>query len=119
LVAVVGLVAVALAGGLGVKIGQGRAKGAFAIAVTSADANHPRAMFMRVKSSPRQAAIAQYQVVCVKGFSGAPTHGTFNGRTPLVRRLRLPFSEPRTCSSIAVAQLRGGGFLTVQIFAKR
>jgi hypothetical protein len=112
-------VAVAFAEGLGVKIGQGRAKGAFVVAVTSGDASHPRALFVRVKGRPRQTATGLYEVVCAKGSEALSSRGSFIGRTPYVRRMRIPLHEPRTCSSIAVAQLRGGGFLTVQIFARR
>src|SRR4051812_22092623 len=101
----------------GHKVGQGTAHGDFAVAVASANVNHPHALYVRVKSRPHQRASGAYTVVCSRGFGAGSKSANFHGRTTFYRRMRMPYHRPSSCSVSADAQLSHGGFIKVQIYA--
>jgi hypothetical protein len=117
---VVPLVATAALGGVrGKKIAQETANGEYAIAAAAGDADQPRALFLRVKSRPKQTVSGSWLIVCSRGSGAGSKSGDFEGKTTLVRKLRMPYKKPSSCTVSASAQLDEGGFLKVQLYAKR
>lgn len=118
------LVAASAAGAVkvpGAKFGKpAKASGEFAIAQASGTTRDPSKIFAKVTSKPRQQVSGAYSVVCSKGFGAGTKSGSIKGRTPLVRRLRLPMGNPDSCTAAANAQLQdGGGTVRVRLYRKR
>lgn len=109
----------ALAGVPGKKFAQETASGEYAIANAAGNVNRPKAIYVRVKSRPYQKASGAWTVVCSKGFGAGSKSGQLRGRTPFVRRLRTSYARPDSCTASANAQLKRGGFVKVQLYAKR
>jgi len=109
--------AVAVAGVHGSKIDQETANGDYAVAVAAGNADNPTAIYLRVKSHPHQSASGSWTVVCSKGYGAGSKSGDFSGKTTLVRKLRMPYRHPSSCTASASAQLEDGGFIKVQLYA--
>lgn len=110
-------VSVALAGVPGEKFAQETASGEYAIANAAGNVDHPKAIYVRVKSRPHQRASGAWSVVCAKGFGAGSKSGQISGTTPFVRKLRLNYRNPTSCTASANAQLAEGGFVKVQLYA--
>jgi len=107
----------AIAGVHGSKIAQETARGDYAIAVAAGEVGHPTAIYLRVKSRPHQKVSGAWTVVCSKGYGAGSKSGDFSGTTTLVRKLRMPYKHPSSCTASASAQLQDGGFIKVQLYA--
>lgn len=99
-------------------IGSAAASGNYAIVLASGHADHPRALFVRVRSRPRQAVDGRWTVICRKGSRKRSKIGEIHGGTPLRRRLRLPMAHPSDCTVSATAQLEQSGRIIVQLLAR-
>jgi hypothetical protein len=117
---VLGLVSVADAGSrYGKRIGVETASGDYATAVASGTARRPGAIYVVVKSSPRQGiSDGAWSVTCSRGLGAGSRSGEFGGSTPRAVRIRLPMRRPTTCYVGASAQLDEGGDLRVSIYGK-
>jgi hypothetical protein len=109
---------VSVARDLGKKIDNGTARGDFAVASASGNVDEPRKLLMRVRSRPPQEADANWAVTCSRKFGAGSKDGRFAGRTPIVKRLRMPYSKPDGCTVSGVAQLEEGGRVQVTLYAK-
>jgi hypothetical protein len=99
-------------------IGSASASGAYAIALANGSTEDPRALFVRVRSRPRQHVDGAWTVVCHKKSAERSRSGDIHGRTPLRRRLRLPSGHPSDCAVSATAQLARSGRITVELLAR-
>ena len=111
-------VALVLARDLGTKIDQGSARGRHAIAVAHGTAQHPRAIFARVRSHPQQRIHGDFDMICKVGSSQAERTGRFSGRTTVVKKLGHPFTRPDSCSVGISARLKHHGRIIVQHWAR-
>ena len=117
--AVLAVPLVALAGAPGKKVAQSTARGDYAVASLGKNVSRPIALYARVVARPKQRVDGAYTVVCSKGFGAGSKSDSFRGRTPYVRRMRMPYARPRSCSVGMSAQLRRSGFLKLQLYAKK
>lgn len=106
-----------LAGVKGEKFAQETASGEYAIATAAGNIDQPTKIYVRVKSRPHQQFSGAWTVVCAKGFGAGSKSGQLEGRTPLVRTLRMSYRHPSSCTTSANAQLSDGGFVKVQLYA--
>lgn len=106
-----------MAGGPGKKFAQETANGDYAIAVAAGNTDHPRGIYLRVKSRPKQKVSGSWVVVCSKGYGAGSKSANFSGTTTLVRKLRMPYKYPSSCTASASAQLQDSGFIKVQLYA--
>jgi hypothetical protein len=111
------LAAAAIGGAPGQKFAQETASGDYAIAVVGGNVDRPRAIYVKVKARPAQRVDVAWLAVCSKGYGAGSKDGDLTGRTPLVRRIRLPYDRPDSCTASASAQLADGGFVKVQLYA--
>jgi hypothetical protein len=118
------VIAVALAAvtpalaGLGKRIGRGSARGDYAVASAGATANDPSRLYMKVTARPRQRITASWSMTCGKGFGAGSKSGDFAGRTPEVRRMRMPMRNPDTCYIGSSAQLNDSGRIVIRLYKK-
>lgn len=108
----------AIAGQPGRQFAKETARGEYAIANAAGNVNRPTAIYVRVVSRPRQKASGAWAVTCAKGFGAGSKNGRLRGKTPFVRRLRMPYARPSSCVASANAQLSNGGFVKVQLLAR-
>jgi hypothetical protein len=109
----------AFAGVPGKKFAQETANGDYAVAAAAGNVDRPKAIYLRVKSRPHQKVTGSWLVICSRGYGAGSKDGDFQGQTPLVRRLKMPYKRPSSCTVSASAQLSDGGFLKVQLYAAR
>ena len=109
--------AAALGGAPGKKFAQEVANGEYAIAVAAGNVDRPHAIYLRVQSRPHQRASGAWTMTCSKGFGAGSKSGQLRGVTPFVRKLRMPYKRPSSCTASASAQLSSGGFVKVQLYA--
>ena len=102
----------------GRKIGQGTGRGDYAVASAGATARHPRALYLRVVSRPKQRVNSSYSLTCGKRYGAGSKSGNFSGYGIYVRRMRMNYARPDVCYIGATAQLRRSGFLKLQIYKK-
>lgn len=108
---------VAIAGAPGAKFAQETANGEYAIANAAGNVNYPAGIYVMVKSRPHQRASGAWSVVCAKGFGAGTKSGQISGVTPFVRKLKMSYHHPSSCTASANAQLSDGGFVKVQLYA--
>jgi hypothetical protein len=73
---------------------------------------------VHVLASPNQSFSGNWNMVCSKGSGAGGTHGTVSGTTPRVKILRMPYTNPDSCTVAAGAQLNGSGSLHVYLTAR-
>ncbi|HKZ15546.1 MAG TPA: hypothetical protein VJL81_17045 [Solirubrobacterales bacterium] len=121
------VLAVAAPGIRGARFAQSTADGHNAQAVAIGKTKSPMAIYLRVTSRPAQPLTGFWSVDCTraKGSGHFTTRRNFSGRSPQVRRLKLPFPRPVSCRAIVSAGIttspggasRASGFLKAQLFA--
>lgn len=111
--------ALAVAGVPGSKFAQETASGEYAIATAAGNVNHPDNIWVQVKSRPHQRASGAWLVTCTRGYGAGSKQGQLHGRTPFVRKLKMPYANPSSCTASANAQLSDSGFVKVQLYATR
>jgi hypothetical protein len=99
------------------QIGSCRAQGDFAICDASGSVNHPLSLVVHVTSSPDQHISGAWDVVCAKGTGAGGKSGSFSGKTPFKRTLKMPYARPDSCTVSAGAQLGTGGSVHVWLIA--
>lgn len=115
--AVLLLAAVAFGAVPGKKFAQETANGEYAVAVAAGNTDDPSAIYLQVKSRPTQKVSGAWTVVCSKGYGAGSKSGNFKGTTTMVRKLKMSYANPSSCTASASAQLSNGGFLKVQLYA--
>jgi hypothetical protein len=113
-----GIVPLAVAGGLGEKFAQDTAHGYREFAIARGHVVGPRAIFMHVKATPRQRVKVAYANACSKGPAEGEERGHFKERAPVVHRLKKPFDAPDDCTVAALGQLGANGFVKVRLFTR-
>jgi hypothetical protein len=101
-----------------VRIGSCRVSGGFATCVASGNVDHPIRIKVHVTAAPNQRVSGAWSMVCSKGTGAASSQGTVSGLTPRVKELRMPFTNPSSCSVAADAQLSGSGSIHVYLTAR-
>ena len=104
--------------GLGKRIGKGSARGDYAAASVGGTAHNPNKIYMKVTARPRQRITASWSMTCAKGFGTGSKSGEFAGRTPEVRRLRMPMRNPDDCYLGASGQLDDSGRIVIRLYKK-
>lgn len=99
------------------QLGSCRARGDFAICDASGSVNHPLSLVVHVSASPNQHISGAWDVVCGKGTGAGSKSGSFSGRTPFKRTLKMPYRRPDSCTVSADAQLGRGGWVHVWLIA--
>lgn len=95
-----------------------RSSGEFAACSASGSVNHPIRIKVHVKASPNQRVSGDWAMTCTRGTSVGSTSGTVSGLTPRVKELRMPFTNPDTCSVAATVGLDNGGSIFVYLTAR-
>jgi hypothetical protein len=116
---VVGVVATAIAGPYGTRIGVQSASGDFAVAVASGTAKKPRTIHVQVRTRPAQGFDANWSVTCSRGTGAGSKSGRFSGSGSRAKRIRLPMRRANTCYVGASAQLDDSGRIVVSIYSRR
>ena len=101
-----------------VVIDRARARGNYAVAQASGSINHPKRIWVKVKSRPRQRADGAWSMTCTRGSGAGSRDGRHSGTTPYRQRLRMPYPQPDSCSVAANAQLSGSGRIIVILLAR-
>jgi hypothetical protein len=101
-----------------VVIDRGRAVGPQALGSASGSVHNPKRIWMKVKSRPSQRIDASWSMVCSHGSLPGTRDGDFSGRTPIKRRLGMPFRRPDSCSVASRAQLTDTGRIFVVLLAR-
>ncbi len=104
--------------GLGKRIARESARGDYAAVAASGTAHNPNKIYMKVTARPRQRITASWSMTCAKGFGTGSKSGDFAGRTPQVRRLRMPMRNPDDCYLGASAQLDDSGKIVIRLYKK-
>ena len=99
------------------QLGSCSARGDFAICDAGGSTNHPLSLVVHVTSGPDQHISGAWDVVCGKGNGAGGKSGSFSGRTPFKRTLKMPYARPDSCTVSADAQLGTGGSLRVWLIA--
>lgn len=108
----------AVAGRPGKKIGQMAATGQYPVAAVSLTANHPQALFIRVKVPPGQKTVSHTAVNCVIGFAARGSTRKFTRKGTFTRKLKMKYDRPDVCYVLASSRLAGTGTVKVQIFKR-
>ena len=98
-------------------IGSESARGDYATALASGEANRPRWIKVTVTTSPRQSADGNWNMVCSKGMGAGTKSGTIRGSGKFTRRLKMPMRSPDSCTVSALGSLSGGGSIRVTLTA--
>jgi hypothetical protein len=76
------------------QLGSCSARGDFAICDAGGSVNHPLSLVVHVTSAPDQHISGAWDVVCGKGNGAGGKSGSFSGRTPFKRTLKMPYARP-------------------------
>jgi hypothetical protein len=109
----------AVAGPYGKRIGTESASGDYAVAVATGTAQKPAAIFVQVRTTPRQGFDAHWTVTCSRGFGAGSKDGSFTGFGTRAKRVRLPMRRSDTCYVAATGQLEDSGRIVVSIHSRR
>lgn len=101
-----------------VVIDRARARGDYAVAQASGSINHPKRIWVKVKSRPRQRTDGAWSMTCTKNSGAGSRSGRHSGTTPYRQRLRMTYPQPDSCSVAANAQLSGSGRIIVILLAR-
>ena len=118
LVALLAMTSLAAAARPGKKIGQKAATGQYPVAAVSLTANHPKALFIRVKAPPGQKTVSHTAVNCVVGYAARASTRKFTRKGTFTRKLKMNFDRPDVCYVLASSRLAGTGTVKVQIFKR-
>ena len=99
-------------------IGHCRAQGGYATCVAAGSVNHPKALFVKVGSSPSQHVTVYWSTVCTKNSGAGSKSGHFSATTPVLRKIRMAYTAPDSCTVSADAQLSKKGSIWVVLKAK-
>ncbi len=99
-------------------IGRESASGDHAIATASGHAKRPAALYVRITSRPRQKVSGNWTVVCSRAFDTDSKSGSFRGRSPIQRRMRLPMARPDDCTAAASGSLNRSGRIVVTLLKR-
>ncbi len=110
--------AVAIAGQPGRKIGQKAATGQYPVAAVSLTANHPKALFIRVKVDPGVKTVSHTAVNCLVGYAARASTRKFTKKGTFTRKLKMKYDRPDVCYVLASSRLAGTGTVQVQIFKR-
>lgn len=100
-----------------IQFGKCTARGDFATCVASGSVNHPSAIYAHVYATPNQSISGAWSMTCTKGTGAGSKSGSISGTTPVVKRLRMPYLHPDSCSVAADAQLSNTGRLHIALTA--
>lgn len=95
-----------------------RSSGEFAACSASGSVNNPIRIKVHVEASPNQRVSGDWAMTCTRGTSVGSTSGTVSGLTPRVKELRMPFTNPDSCSVDATVGLDNGGSIYVYLAAR-
>jgi hypothetical protein len=113
-VAVLALPAVAFASRvIATKSGQGD----HAVAIAGGTAKKPKALYVKITTTPAQHATGNWTLVCSRGTSAGSKSGDFSGRGTFQRTVKLPIKHPNTCTVSAAGSLDGSGRIRVTLLA--
>ena len=101
-----------------VRFGSCRSSGEFAACSASGSVRHPIRIKVHVKAVPNQRVSGNWAMTCTKRTSVGSTSGTVSGLTPRVKELRMPFTNPDSCSVDAVVGLDNRGSIHVYLTAR-
>ena len=118
LVALLAMASLAAAGRPGKKIGQKAATGQYPVAAVSLTANHPKALFIRVKAPPGQKTVSHTAVNCVVGYTARGSTRKFTKKGTFTRKLKMKYDRPDVCYVLASSRLAGTGTVKIQIFKR-
>jgi hypothetical protein len=110
--------ALAFASDLGALFAKGSARGPHALAVAHGTTKKPTALFMKVKSRPRQTIVGNYLDDCGKNGTGGTKGDTFRGKTPVVVKLKHRVEHPDACRVNGAAELSTKGKIIVLLYAR-
>jgi hypothetical protein len=94
------------------------ARGDYAVVVASGSVDNPNALFVKVKARPNQHVSVSWNDVCSKGYGAGSKDGSFSGVTPIKRRIKMPYTDPDSCSFAASGQLDNSGKIIVILLAR-
>jgi hypothetical protein len=97
---------------------RGSAEGDQALATASGRVSNPKRIWLKVRSQPDQRIDASWSMTCSRGSRLGTKDGSFSGRTPIKRRLAMPFRRPDSCSIATRAELRDTGLIVVILLAR-
>ena len=98
-------------------IGSKSGSGDYAIALASGTANNPHRIRLVVTASPRQSVSGSWTMVCSRGLSAGSKSGSFSGKSTVRRTLKMPSSNPDSCTVSASGQLNGSGRIRVRLLS--
>ncbi len=100
------------------RIGSASASGDFAIALASGTAKRPLGVYVSTVATPRQSVSVNWTMVCSKGFGAGSKSGSHTTSSSRKRKLRLPMSNPSSCTVSASGSLEDGGKVTVRLYQR-
>ncbi|HEY3214141.1 MAG TPA: hypothetical protein VGL16_13150 [Actinomycetota bacterium] len=97
-----------------------RGYGDGATATPNGNVTHPNALFVKVKTNPRDKRVhVIWNVQCYSGEGFGSSSGDFYRRTTAYKRVRMPFDNPGTCGFYATVELTSGSAnLTAVLLAR-
>ncbi len=116
--AAVALVAVVPSAASAKTIAAASARGEEPIATAAGEILRPKVVRVHVDSSTfRQRVWVGWSMTCKRrrGGDSRTTSDTFKGRTPLTRRLTLPYRRAQKCIVAATVELQGNGRVRVRL----
>ncbi len=100
------------------RIDRATARGDYAITTASGSVDNPTAIWVKIKARPNQKAGGNWNMVCSKGSGAGSKSGNYSGVTPFVRKLKMPYSRPDSCTVAALGSLSKGGKIIVILLAR-
>lgn len=89
----------------------------YAIAQASGAVTSPERIAVRIGAAPKQTVAVNVSVTCTQTNEAAKTNlATFNATPPHTRDLKLPVSDPVSCTATANAQLTQAGKGRIKVF---
>jgi hypothetical protein len=95
-----------------------KASGDYATTNATGTAKRPKAIYVAVGTSPRQAVRIEWTMTCSKGVSASGKSGHFTTSSSAKHKIPMPFSKATDCIVAAGGQLPGSGKLTISIYQR-
>jgi hypothetical protein len=109
---------VAHGAGLGKLLATNTDHGTEAIASAAGSIDLPKAMYVKVTASPKQAILGSYSAICAKGDREKTRSVEFDGTSPVTVKVQASIPGADFCSIGAASGLTGSGTITVKIFGR-
>lgn len=101
-----------------VVIDRESARGDDTTAQVSGSIDHPKRIWVKVRSRPRQDADGRWEMLCQEGTHSRSTDGQYSAMTPFRRRLRMGYRRPDKCGVVASAHRSGSGRIVIVLLAR-